>query len=388
MLIFNNLRMWLQPKNLFLSVVISLAATSGLEAQEKVVFQLIDNHSKTPIPYAYIKVIGKNIIEVSDVNGFFSIGKTLEDSVIISHIAYHPIRTTIRQLAHQKLIEMNELTFETNPIIISAKSAKLIVERAIDSSFKALYKPMYLTCFRLDQLLFRDTLRGFVKAEIIYVCKDFFFPSYGGVTKEYLKNIIVYRDPKFTKKIIPSYSIPTLYAPINRFIIGASPGPEKHIYYSNQEANDSIQIIGINPKQNFVPRKYILKYGRFIINKNTGRILQIDTNLSPEMMDAGREINLKSNSHRKYPYFYSVSYFFNWDGIISKVLVDFRFTYKEDNPDNMWQNYSEIVFINNRTKPTFNEENLVKRDTLLIQMNSKYDSGFEMEFNKWISEEK
>ena len=159
---------------------------------------------------------------------------------------------------------------------------------------------------------------------------------------------------------------------------------EKHIYYSNQEANDSIIIIGINPKTDFYPQKYMLKYGRFIINRNTGRLLRIDTNLSPEMMEIGRSIKTKSEENRRYYYYYSVSYFFNWQGILSKVILNVHFSFHEDDPEKIWQNYSEIVFLTEKTKPEINEVNLLKRDTLLIQMSSKFSTGFEDIFDKNI----
>lgn len=355
-----------------------------IHAQERLNFRLVDSQTKNPIPFAYIKVVGKNILEVSNEDGYFKLPPLMKDSLLISHVAYKTIKTSSEAIKEYTTIEMKELAIEVNPIVISAKNAKLIVKRAIDSTYKALYEPMYLTCFRKDKLVYNGNLIAEANAELVFIFKNFGFASFGGFYKGYLKNIIVRRGTQLGDIEIPQYVISSTFAPLNRFLVGNSPMAEKHIYYSNQEANDSIIIIGINPETDFYPQKYMLKYGRFIINRNTGRLLRIDTNLSPEMMEIGRSIKTKSEENRRYYYYYSVSYFFNWQGILSKVILNVHFSFHEDDPEKIWQNYSEIVFLTEKTKPEINEVNLLKRDTLLIQMSSKFSTGFEDIFDKNI----
>jgi hypothetical protein len=371
-------------RNLLGAGIYFILISECLNAQDKLIFQLIDDQTQNPVPFAYIKIIDKNILELSNEDGFFTLPKLYNDSIQISHVAYKSINTSFEKIKNLKTIGMTELAIETNPIIINARSAKSFVERAIDSTYKAMHEPIYFTCFRKDQLVYHDTLVAKAEAELVYYMKDLFSAGHGVIIKGYIKNVIVGRDPNLTGILIPPYSIPASYAPINRFLVGVSPGPEKNIYYSNQEANDSLLIIGINPKRDFTPKKYILKYGRFIINKNTWRLLRIDTNLSTEMMELGRDLKLKTTKKGKYPFHYSVSYFFGEEGYLSKILLNYQFSYNENNPNNIWQNHSEIIYIPEKTKPEFNELNLLKRDTLLIQMNSSYSPGFEKRFLDYI----
>lgn len=374
----------MNKKIIFVIGFILTSTVNTVTAQEKLELQLVDSYSKTGIPYAYIKVLDRNILEVSNIDGFFSIPDLKEDSIQISHVAYKTIRTSIEKIKEIKKIEMTELAIETNPIIISAKSAKSLVEKAIDSTYKALYEPMFLTCFRRDQVFYRDTLVAEATAEIVYIFKKFTTASFGGIYKGYLKNIKVFRSPSYDIIKIPSYSVPALYAPLNRFISGTSIGTEKHLYYSNQDANDSIIIIAMNPKRDFVPKNYMLKYGRFIINKSNWRLIRIDTHLSSEMMELGRNRKLQSNIKGKFPHFYSTSHFFNDEGILSGVEFKYHFSYNEDNNDNLWENHSSVVFITEKTKPEFDESTILKTDTLLIQMNSKYSPEFEKRFIKYV----
>jgi hypothetical protein len=364
---------------LFVVLFITIGLKDSI-GQDLLSSQLIDSKSENGIPYAYIKIIGKDLVVTSDEDGFFSLAYHQRDSIQISHVAYKTLNTSFEKIRDLKKIMMTELAIETNPIIISAKSAKSLVERAIDSSYKALYEPMYITCFRKDQLIYRDTLVTEAKAEIVYIYKDFGFVSFGGIYKGYLKNINVAREPQFQNVSIPSYHISAIFAPVNRYFLHTTPRYERQMYFSNQEANDSTIIIGMNPRHDFHPQKYILKYGRFIINKNTWKLQRIDTYVSPEMMKAWRSLPAKTEERKKYYHYYSVSYFFDWSGILSKILMTVHFSYKIDDPQKLWQNHSEIVYLPEKTKPEFSETNILKRDTLLIQMNSRYNPDFEKRF--------
>ena len=279
---------------------------------------------------------------------------------------------------------MEELPIEMNPITISAKGARAILEKAINTTYKTMNVPAYLTCYRKDMFIFRDTLVAEVKAEILYELKYLLSPSHGSLIVCILKNIIVNRNPIFKNTFIPNYDMPASYAPFNSFIIGAS--KEKEWYLSNQESNDSIIIISINPRLDFKPnKKYMLKNGRFIIDKRNWLILRIDTNLSPEMMAIGRSDQYRTKDAKYYPYHYSYSHFYGDDGFLSKVVSDVQFSYLENNPEKIWHNHSELVFINEKTK--FVRDSLMvplKRDSSLIQMNSRFSPGFEERFNSII----
>jgi hypothetical protein len=361
-------------------------SSQNLFGQQAARIRLIDSRSNNGIAYAHIKVPGKNILEVSDADGFFSLLLQGKDSVQISHVAYKTLKTTFGRIKDQKFIEMEELPIEIDPIYISANNAKKIVEKAIDSSYKVLNEPMYFKCYRKDQLFFKDTLISEAKAEIQYRIEKFLSPSHGELLLGYLKNIIVYRDSLFKSVFVPPFSMPSVYAPINRFIVGVSKTLEAQVYFTNLDINDSLIMVSINPRLDFKPnKKYMLKYGRFIIDKRNWRILRIDTNLSPEMMAIGRSDQYRAKDAKYYPYHYSYSHFYGDDGFLSKVVSDVQFSYLENNPEKIWHNHSELVFINEKKK--FVRDSLMvplKRDSSLIQMNSRFSPGFEEKFNSII----
>jgi hypothetical protein len=358
---------------------------NDLCGQDSSMIQLIDSRSKNAIPYAYIKVIGKNILERSDEDGFFSLPALKGDSLNISHVAYKTLKTNYEKIAGLKTIELKELAIETNPIVVSANSARAFVERAIDSTYKSLTEPMYYTCFRLDRVLYRDTMVVEAKAEIKYVCENFFSPSQGGIIKSYLQNIIVEKIPDSNGIQIPRYDISAPYEPFNRFVVGVSKKIEKHIYFSKQKVNDSIIIISINPRLDFKPKNYVLKYGRFIVNSNSWKILRIDTSLSPEMMEISRSEEFKSKKSKRYLYNFNYSHIYDNQGNLLKVISSVLYSYLENNPDKIWENYSELLFFHEKTKPIISATTLLKRDTSLIQMTSKFSTGFENKFDKCIN---
>ena len=57
---------WLLMISVF--TVVSL----NINSQSLPRFQIIDSKYKTPIPFAYVKVPNKNILEVTDLDGYFN----------------------------------------------------------------------------------------------------------------------------------------------------------------------------------------------------------------------------------------------------------------------------------------------------------------------------
>ncbi|MGD0343098.1 MAG: hypothetical protein ABSA76_15465 [Bacteroidales bacterium] len=366
----------------FVFFLLEVIPFTNINAQLKK-YQIIDSKSRNGIPYAYIKIIGNNIIEKSDQDGCFSLPSIKDDSIQISHIAYKTIRISYAKIKNKKFIEMEELPIEMNPIIISAKNANSIVNQAIDSSFRALYTPMYFNCYRRDRIVYRDTLVAEALAEIIFELKALFEPSHGGVIKNYLTNIKVYRNAIFKGRLIPEYNLSATFSPFNRFIIGVSKDKEKLEYFSKQEVNDSIFVININPISSYKPNKnFILKSGRFIINKTNWKIIRIDTNIKPELLKASREENFRRKRSKNYLYDYSFSLFFDDKGVPSKIYWNYKFSFLENDPEKIWENHTDFIIVNEKNKPIIDERLFsLKSDTSLVQMNSKFLSGFEEKFN-------
>jgi hypothetical protein len=213
--------------------------------------------------------------------------------------------------------------------------------------------------------------------------KTLFSPSHGGLIKCYLENIKVEKNATLKEIPVPRFSISAVYTPINRFIAGVSKNDDKLLYFSYQEANDTIIIISFKPKSDRIPNtKFVYKQGRFIINKNTGKFIRIDSNLSPEMMEFQRICMEKRKNPSLYYYNYSLSQFFDKHGYPQRIHWQLGFSLKENNPNNLWTNYSDQLFIKNEMKPqSIKNRILLKSDTALVEMKSNYNSNFEREFN-------
>jgi hypothetical protein len=309
------------------------------------------------------------------------------DTIIISHVAYKTLKIPYNKTKILMVIKMTELPIELNPIIISAKSAQNTVKRAIDSTYSTLSMPLYFRCFRKDQICFRDTLIIEAKAEILMELENLFSPSHGGVIKCYLENIKVEKNTNHKINPVPKFSISAVYAPINRFIAGVSKYDDKLLCFSYQEANDSIIIISFKPKSGHIPNtKYVYKQGRFMINKNTGKFMRIDSNLSPAMMEVQRISMGKRKNPSLYYYNYSLSQFFDKHGYPQRIHWQLGFSLKENNPNNLWTNYSDQLFIKNEMKPqSIKNKILLRPDTALVEMKSNYNSNFERMFNNVMS---
>jgi hypothetical protein len=352
---------------------------TNIYSQQPMRFQVIDSKYKTPISYAYVKVLNKNILEVTNQDGFFFLPQLKNDSINISHVAYKSIETLYSKIQKDKIILLDEVPIEINPITISAKDTRRIIDNSIEKNYKVLTKPLYLICFRKDILLYQDTLVAEAYAEILFKVDHLFSPSRGGIVKCYLQNIIVNKNLHFNMSVIPKFDLEANFSPINRFIIGASNGPEKFIYFSKQESGDSIIIINVNPRLDFKPNKRLfLKNARFIINNITRKIQRIDTSISPEMMEMSRSDEYRSKSAKRYFYNYLYSEFFNPEGMISKVFWECKFSYLENNPQKLWENRSELIFTQPINMPVLGEKPLeLKNDTTLVQMNSNFKYGFD-----------
>lgn len=385
---FNSLKKLIANKGKFNFYLISfylIAVGSNIYSQSSHQGQLIDSESNMGIPYAYIKLFGKNIFVVSDEDGFFTIKGTNLDTVLISHVAYKTLKISYKEAKTSLVIKMSELPIELNPIIISAKNAENAVKKAIDSTYSSLIKPMYFRCFRKDLISYRDTLIIEAKAEIFLDLETLYSPSQGGKINCYLENIKVEKTKNLKSNSVPRFSISAAYAPINRFIAGVSKNDDKLLSFSYQEVNDSIIVICFKPKSGIPKTKFVYKQGRFIINKNSGKFIRIDSNLSPEMMEFQRISMEKKKNPSLYYYNYSLSQFFDKQGYPQRIHWQLGFSLKENNPNNLWTNSSDqfIVRLENKPKSIANKIN-IKSDTALVEMKSHYHSNFEREFNTFI----
>ncbi len=359
---------------------------NSLFSQIKVRIQLVEKESKLTIPFAYIKVPSKNIVLNSDQDGFFSTELSKNDTIEITHVAYKSLRIAYSDIGKNATIELDELPVLLNPIIISSKNAEITVKRAIGATYESMQTPMNFSCFRKDQITINDTLVTEADAEIIYKLKKLNSASHGGNLKSYLINVHVYKNSLFNKLMIPNYFLGAIFAPINTFIAGFSKNDDQLLNFSYQEGNDSLIIVGAKPKKNIRPKNgELIKQGNFVINKNTGKLIQIVTSLSPEMMEWGRNNSSREKNPNLFYYHYTFSQYFDQEGFPSRVSCSIKFSIKEDNPNKIWSNNSELIFTKlSQDDLILDKSHELNNDSTLVQMKSRFDPDFEKRFTRYI----
>jgi len=353
--------------------------------QINVWYQVIDSKHKTPVPYVYVKILHRNIIEIADEQGRFSLSQLRkEDTIQISQVAYQSVNILASNLPQNKAILLKEVTQQIKEVTIGAKDTRKIIDIAIKNNYDALKSLKYIHCYRHDIVQFRDTIVAEAFADIAVEIRDLMRPSHWGILKPYLLNIIVNKNPKFTSIVIPLMNMEAGFIPINIFFIGSSNDSEKYVYFSKQASEDSLLILNIIPRLDYDPsKKYVIKNGKCIINKNTGKIFRVDTYLSSEMLEISRTEKYREKRAQKYLYYYSFSILFNQSGIPFKVFWDYKYSFLENDPDSIWTNKSELLFFNESHAPILTESICVlKKDTTLVQMKSKYNPDFGVAITK------
>jgi hypothetical protein len=372
-------------KTIFLFLLVNDIILAPLFCQSNTIFQIKDSKHRTPIPYAYIKVLHKNILESADEKGLFSLTKVNNyDTVQISQVAYQSVKIPYGQLLKNKTIFLNEVTNQVAEVTISAKDTRKIIDNVIKNNYEAIKSLKFLHCYRHDIVQFRDTLVAEAYADIIVEIKDLMRASHWGIIKPYLQNIIVIKNPNFRDERIPLMNMEASFIPINIFFMGSSNDSEKYVYFSKQESEDSLLILNIIPRLDYDPnKKYVIKNGKCIINKKTGKILRVDTSLSPKMLEINRTEKYRERGAEKYLYHYTFSELFYQNGIPLKVFWDYKYSFLENNPNSLWTNKSEIVFVKELQNPILTESIcILKRDTSLVQMKSQFVPDFEIAITK------
>lgn len=101
-------------------------------------FQVKDKIELTPIPYAYIKVLHKSVLETADENGFFSLNTSLNDTIQISQVAYNTIKIPFKILLKNSTVLLEPVTKEVDAVIISAKDTRRLLDRAIKNNYESI----------------------------------------------------------------------------------------------------------------------------------------------------------------------------------------------------------------------------------------------------------
>lgn len=106
----------------FLLFLISLLFFFKVNSQ----IQIVDSLTFLPIPYTYIKAVGKNEGVISDYNGYFKLDSVfnLYDSLKISCIGYEPKIVPMSSVVHSDMITLNPEALQFEEVIVTKKKGR------------------------------------------------------------------------------------------------------------------------------------------------------------------------------------------------------------------------------------------------------------------------
>jgi hypothetical protein len=360
---------------LFISLLICSLSISTY-AQDIFSAKIVDSHTGSSVPFAYIKIKGSKKVFISDPNGCFKINISQNDTLELSHVAYRPLIFPLRNIKNNHVFMMEELPVSLNPIVVTADWAESQLSKALKLTHKKIKIPSYYKLFRIDQISFNGfTVKESVSESDVHI-KELLSPSHGAYSNFYLRNIINDSNEVLSEDI-PEYLISN-GIPVNNFLIGVSRKIDKWIYFFSQEVNDSVLIISYRPvKGHEYSEKSTVTRGRFFIDRISGRFFRIDCEVDQEMLAYQRELAAMRDSSSRFYYAYSFSMKLDDNSYPSEVDIEYSFSYGKDDPGSMWQNRCQMRFIPLKEKPDLSDKSkLVPRDSLFINMASSFDDKF------------
>jgi hypothetical protein len=111
-------------KNLILQFVATLFIVGNAFAQRSFKGTIVDTKTKSPIPYASIKVKNKKIQIVANADGLFSLSSDLffiQDTIIITCVGYIPKSVPVKTIVFKPVVKLDPLIYQLNAVDINSK---------------------------------------------------------------------------------------------------------------------------------------------------------------------------------------------------------------------------------------------------------------------------
>ncbi|SDD16180.1 hypothetical protein SAMN05216323_109413 [Williamwhitmania taraxaci] len=350
--------------------------------------KLVDRETGSSVPFANVSFVGNNGGIMADEDGVFTVSAKVGQRYRITQVGYCTIELSYEQLMEPKEILMDEVNIEINPVIVSADAARRDILRAIDSTYKLLKAPLFLTCYQQDRVEVNNQMVVEAKAIIAAKIITILSPSKGNSGSYKLEGLSVAHSPNFPVDTVSTFRfLPGVY--VNSFLVGASKKDDSNLVYSYLNVNDSIIVISFRPKKSFIPSGHsILTSGRFFIDKKSWRMLRIDTELSNSMLSYMRESVANRKKAKEYYLDYSTSTTYSNLGIPVTAKRLMAYSLKGDSTNARWVCTSYQVFSNSREQPkTTSEKKKLNKYKALIFQTASTTPEFEFQFIKGFKAE-
>ena len=364
-------------------LLLSILTLSSMKLKAQQTIRVIDGESKVPVAYAILSSANNNIKSIADIDGLLNININEKENYTFSRLGYKDINISGEQLNKKTIIMLELLPIELSPITVTANKALLELNNAISNTYKSLPQPpFHIKSFQQDKII-KNNLTV-VNANAIFVTKisRIFEMGRGCSTRLKLKGLkTIFYEKNFNLESVEKftyYEIPF----VNAFLFGHNKKDDNNLSFYHIDVNDSILIIGYAPKLKFIPHGYILTSGRFIIDKREWKLIRIDSEVNPRMLNFQNEKVLDDQKKNMLYQKFIRSIYFSKNGLPAKLEERLEYTLKNDTKKLIRENITTHIY-KLITEKEFDAVPMKKTERKSILFQKPYFTPtFDAEFNE------
>ena len=309
--------------------------TSILYSQKSI--KITDSETNEPVSFAVISTDDQKNKYIADIDGNITFNCEANKNYLFSRLGYKEKKYNGKDLIELQNIKLNMISYELNPITVNSDAAWKDLNKSIDSTYKYFPKtPYYIKC-ELQENVEKDKKNIATADATMYIKISKIHKAKKGCSSTIRTDKI---NQKFTEDITKEsiqrfsyYRIPF----VNEFLIGTK--YDKDIFFYYFEVNDSLIVIGYTPKNNIkLDKNYVITSGRFLIDRNTWKLIRLDSYLSDKMLEHQKEIILKNNKKNLIITSFKRSILLSSNGIPDKLEETINYYFKNDSLKHEWMN--------------------------------------------------
>lgn len=310
-------------------------------AQTNVKVQILNSQNKEAIPYASVFIKGNPEGMHSDVDGWFSLLSSTQETIIINCLGYRQRSILAFEVIDKRRIELDPDTLWIGEVTVFSKSAYKMLLQARDSTYKYQRKSMEGTCKRQDQLSLNQTIERKSDALISFEIKD--LKDDHNNIEYWLESLHSESYSKLSKQPYLAYpsTIPfNLFS--NKWPTEEELSQMKCMVASNHDGQLIIKIVRAKPTKN------LINQATYFINKRNWIIEEIEY-----------EGNFKSSPIKKSNrYHYQTNIQLTYDTVgdscsLSKFHYKMIFSHKKIDPANLWEYLVNMEISTNKSESSF-----------------------------------
>lgn len=370
----------------FLSLLIIF---SDLFGQDKIA--IIDYDSYEPIAFAvlYVGENKKELLKEANVNGFIDSEKiTTSNIYCISRLGYKDINISGEELLKSSVIKMEMLPFEISPITVKPEKAFKTLETAIQETYNLIPKKMlYLETYHKDRVIKNNEILAVTNAITVTAIEEINKKDNGAKTSTKLVDISHTSSEHFNVQNFKSYKYYQNIL-INNFYLNKNNYFIKNSIFYILDTNDSVVIVGFKPKKTYSPnKKSVLISGRYIIDKETFRILKIETELPQHLIEFQNKISLTDQKKEILIENFHREIFFSEIGLPAYFIEKLNYKFKTDTKKKLWTNKTEkkSIVITEKNYISSKGRSITMKKPMFyetpLSRNSNFDTAFDKKYN-------